>query len=94
MAESRFVISKDCVAEKLDGEIIILNLSTGMYHQLNAIGVIIWEEIQRSNPSLQELTAKMKQQFGAADVDEDVREFVEDLLERDIIFKRQEPHLC
>ena len=88
MAESRFVISKDCVAEKLDDELIVLNLSTGMYHQLNAIGVIIWEEIQRSNPSLQELTAEMKQQFGAADVDRDVREFVEDLLERDIIFKR------
>jgi hypothetical protein len=88
LEDSRFGVSKDCVAEKLDGEIIILNLSTGMYHQLNAIGTILWEEIQKSNPSLQDLIADIKQQFGAADVDGDVREFVEDLLEREIIFKR------
>lgn len=94
MAESRFVISKDCVAEKLDDELIVLNLSTGMYHQLNAIGVIIWEEIQRSNPSLQELIAELEQQFDVTDLDRDVREFVEDLLERDIVFKEQDPFLC
>lgn len=87
MLESKLVISKDCVAEKLDDELIILNLSTGMYHQLNAIGIIIWEQIEKHSPTLEALITQLQQQFNTPDVDSDVRAFVDDLLERNIISK-------
>jgi len=87
LLESKLVISKDCVAEKLDDELIILNLSTGMYHQLNAIGIIIWEQIEKHSPTLEALITQLQQQFNTPDVDSDVRAFVDDLLERNIISK-------
>ena len=88
MLESKLVISKDCVAEKLDDELIVLNLSTGMYHQLDAIGIIIWEQIQKTSPSLETLIVELQQQFDAPDLASDVREFIDDLLKRDIILQQ------
>ena len=82
------VISEGCVAEKLDDELIILNLSTGMYHQLNATGIIIWEQIEKYSPTLEALITQVEQQFNAPDVASDVREFVDELLERNIILKK------
>ena len=84
---ARFFISKDCVAEKLDDELIILNLSTGIYHELNSIGVIIWEEIQTTNPTLDGLLVALNQQFDAPDLDKDLHQFIDALLERGIIFQ-------
>ena len=88
MLDSMLVISEDCVAEKLDDELIILNLSTGMYHQLNATGIIIWEQIEKHSPTLNALVTQLQQQFNGADVASDVREFVDELLERNIILKK------
>ena len=82
------VISEGCVAEKLDDELIILNLSTGMYHQLNATGIIIWEQIEKYSPTLEALVTHVQQQFNAPDVASDVREFVDELLKRNIILKK------
>ena len=88
MLDSMLVISEGCVAEKLDDELIILNLSTGMYHQLNATGIIIWEQIKKYSPTLEALITQVEQQFNAPDVASDVREFVDELLERNIILKK------
>ncbi len=88
MLESMLVISEDCVAEKLDDELIILNLSTGMYHQLNATGIIIWEQIEKHSPTLEALVSQLQQQFNASDVTSDVREFVDELLQRNVILKK------
>ena len=88
MLDSMLVISEDCVAEKLDDELIILNLSTGMYHQLNATGIIIWEHIEKHSPTLKALITQLQQQFNGPDVASDVREFVDELLKRNIILKK------
>ena len=87
MLDSKLVISEHCVAEKLDDKLIILNLSTGMYHQLNAIGIIIWEQIEKHSPTFEALVTQLQQQFNAPHVASDVREFVDALLERNIILK-------
>ena len=84
---TQFFISEDCAAEKLDDELIILNISTGIYHELNSIGVIIWEEIQTSNPTLDALLTALNQQFDSPDLDKDVHQFIDNLLERGIIFQ-------
>ncbi|MAC86050.1 MAG: PqqD family protein [Flavobacteriales bacterium] len=85
--KNKLSISKDCVAERLDDELIILNLSTGMYHNLNLVGIIIWEEIQRTNPSIEILIEQLQQRFDSASIESDVQEFVNDLLMRKLITK-------
>jgi len=87
LLEGNLVIAKDCVAEKLDDELIVLNLSSGMYHQLNATGIIIWEQIEKHSPTLEALITRLQEQFNTPDVASDVREFVDGLLERNIISK-------
>lgn len=42
------VAIKDQVASDLGGETVILNLRTGIYHGLDAIGTEIWNLIQNS----------------------------------------------
>jgi hypothetical protein len=85
--KNKLAISKDCVAERLDDELIILNLSTGMYHNLNLVGIIIWEEIQRTNPTVEILIEQLQQRFDSANIESDVQEFVNDLLMRKLITK-------
>ena len=85
--KNKLAISKDCVAERLDDELIILNLSTGMYHNLNLVGIIIWEEIQHTNPTVEILIEQLQQRFDSANIESDVQEFVNDLLMRKLITK-------
>lgn len=42
------VAIKDQVASDLGGETVILNLRTGIYHGLDAIGTTIWQLLQNS----------------------------------------------
>ena len=42
------VAIKDQVASDLGGETVILNLKTGIYHGLDAIGTEIWQLLQNS----------------------------------------------
>lgn len=42
------VAIKDQVASDLGGETVILNLRTGIYHGLDAIGTAIWNLLQNS----------------------------------------------
>ncbi|MGZ4853424.1 MAG: PqqD family peptide modification chaperone [Halobacteriota archaeon] len=44
--DTTIVVSKDQVSADLGGEAIILNLKTGVYYELDAVGARIWEFIQ------------------------------------------------
>ena len=58
-----------------------------MYHNLNLVGIIIWEEIQRTNPTVEILVEQLQQRFDSANIESDVQEFVNDLLMRKLITK-------
>ena len=58
-----------------------------MYHNLNLVGIIIWEEIQRTNPTVEILIEQLQQRFDSANIESDVQEFVNDLLMRKLITK-------
>ncbi len=88
MLEGNLVVADDCVAEKLDNELIVLNLSSGMYHQINAVGIVIWQEIQEKSPSFATLVESLQQKFDSPDITDDVRVFVKDLIERGIILQK------
>ena len=82
----RIFISEKCIGEVLEQEIIILNVDTGMYHQLNRGGIIIWNEIKKDNPSETELLERLKKQFPGEVIEDEIRKFLKDLLEREIIY--------
>ncbi len=44
------VVTKDQVSSDLDGEAVILNLKTGIYHGLDTVGTRIWKLLQESKP--------------------------------------------
>ena len=84
--EKQFFISDGCVSERLKDELIILNIETGIYHQLNSIGIIVWNEIEKHNPSRLELIDRLKEKFPEDHIEDDITKFLDDLLERKLIF--------
>ncbi|MBE9038100.1 lasso peptide biosynthesis PqqD family chaperone [aff. Roholtiella sp. LEGE 12411] len=45
---SRVVVAKEQISSDLAGEAVILNLKSGTYYGLNAVGASIWNLIQQS----------------------------------------------
>jgi hypothetical protein len=45
--DNTFAVSKDAVFRDLDGEAVILDLQSGTYFGLNAVGARIWQLIER-----------------------------------------------
>src|SRR5438105_4482129 len=57
--------SPDQVARDLDGEIIILNLATGTYYGLEAVGARVWELIHEQ-PTVRQLRDSLLAEFDVA----------------------------
>lgn len=77
-------ISGNCVSERLDDELVILNLSTGKYHQLTKTGIFIWEIVSAEQITLDQLIVKAEVQFQGESIRDDIIAFVKVLLEKDI----------
>jgi hypothetical protein len=45
--DNSFAVSKDAVFRDLDGEAVILDLQSGTYFGLNAVGAHIWQLMER-----------------------------------------------
>jgi len=76
------------ISETIDGETIIINLETGYYYSVNKTATIIWNEIQKNNP-----TKNISQHFlNLYEVDEDtaeksITEIISILLKDDLILE-------
>jgi len=86
MIEKKLYISENCVSEKLENELIILDLGSGLYHSLNETGSIIWQEIENKNPSCEDLKTIISQQFHGKDITNDCDSFVDELTRKKLIF--------
>ena len=84
MISKNLSISVNCVSERLDDELVILNLSTGKYHQLTKTGTFIWETVSAEQMTLDQLIVKAEGQFEGESIRNDIIAFVEVLLEKDI----------
>lgn len=69
--------------EDVDDSGTVILLLSGMMHQLNLIGGLIWQECD-GNRTLSEISADLAREFSVdpEEVDADVAEFVADLAER------------
>jgi hypothetical protein len=79
-------IADDVVFEVLDGETVVLNLTSGEYHTLNGTGTRAWQLIEEHH-DLDHVRAAMAAEF---DVDEarlaaDLDRLVRDLVDRRLV---------
>ena len=81
-------LNEECVVEYLGEESIVLQISTGKYHHLNYIGSKILNEVKLSNPTRSELIEGLEGQYKSAEISFDVNEFLDDLIERNIVLQR------
>ncbi|MEX2459227.1 MAG: PqqD family protein [Actinomycetota bacterium] len=77
-------IADDVVFEVLDGETVVLNLTSGEYHTLNGSGTRAWQLIEEHG-DLDRVRAAMAAEF---DVDEDRLAADLDALVRDLVERR------
>lgn len=76
----------EVTAQVLDGEAIIINLSTGVYYSLDKVGSVLWEMIvEGHNP--QEIVAAIIARYQASpeQVQADVVQVVEELIRENLI---------
>ena len=85
MKDFEINISPDCVSEEMDSQAIILNIKTGMYHELNQTGTIIWNEIKAEKIKKSVLVTRLNNKFNRNDLEDDINDFLERMLEKKII---------
>jgi hypothetical protein len=78
--------NKDVVFRDLEGEMVLLNLKTGVYFGLDATGTKIWHLIQAQR-SLQEIRDALLEEYEVeqARCEDDLLKFIGQLQERDLI---------
>lgn len=76
----------EVTAQVLDGEAIIINLSTGVYYSLDKVGGFLWAMIVKGHSS-QEIVAAIIARYHASpeQVQTDVEQVVEELIRENLV---------
>ena len=82
----------EVAAKVMDGEAILINLSTGIYYGITGSGALIWSMIE-AGYSLEEMIATIAERFGVygETVADDVRRTVADLLNEALVVSTDSP---
>lgn len=83
---SRFRISNDVLFRDLQGEIVLLNLKTGVYFGLDPVGTRIWHLI-RENQSLQKVLDSLVEEYDVTEAQcaQDLFSFVSLMQEKRLV---------
>lgn len=78
--------SPDALESRLGDETVILHLGSGTYFGLDAVGTVVWEQLQDNQPP-QAVCTHLRGVFpGAPDtMEQEVTDFMAQLLEHDLI---------
>ena len=87
MTKNYLSINKDCIAEVINDEMIILHQLTGKYHELNRTGKFIFETIKENIFSIEELVNYINLNFEDEVNYDEIDNFLNDLIKRNIIIK-------
>lgn len=88
MVDSRkFTVSDDVVAHLVGGEMVLLNLASGLYFGLNAVGSCVWDRLNESAACLDELVDRIEAEFDAPRdaIERDLVSLLSSLAERQLI---------
>ena len=76
-------VSEDAVFRELDGESVVLNLETGMYYGLDAVGTVVWRAVDPKGTLRQALTRVVDEfETEPATAEADLLELASRLLEK------------
>ncbi len=64
--ESTFILSKDALFRDLDGEAVILDVGSGTYFGLNAVGTRIWQLVEQHQGKLAAVLDELCREYDAA----------------------------
>lgn len=80
------VVNSEVVARTVGDEAILLDLSTGTYFTLNAVGTVVWRGLEAGH-SVDEIVAAVLSEFDAAEsvVREDVHALLHDLASNGLV---------
>lgn len=83
----RFTVSEDVVARNVGGEMVLLDLATGLYFGLNAVGSCVWDRLNESAACLDELADRIEAEFDAPRevIEQDLTALLGNLAERQLI---------
>ena len=87
MPERAFEVNEPMViSETIDGETIIINLSSGSYYSLKHSGATIWAGIQQSG-NMADIAALVRSQFevGDQDIEQEISVLIERLTTEDLV---------
>ncbi len=70
----RYSISDDVVSREVAGEMVLLDLASGLYFGLDPVGTFVWEKLSEGHASLSDLADAVEQSFDAP----------RDVIERDL----------
>lgn len=84
--ESTVVRSESHLSATLDDEAVLLDSKSGMYYGMNEVGTRMWEQLE-SPTSIAELRRMLTAEYDVDEdiVDSDIREFILDLVEADLV---------
>ena len=76
-------INKSVISKSIDKIEMILNVETGIYHELNESGSMVWSIIKNNNFTKDELTEKLSSIYKDDVID--INDFIDDLKESKLI---------
>ncbi len=90
--QSSFAVSEDVIVRELDGEAVLLNLSSGIYFGLDRVGTRVWQLIAEHG-ELARVLAIMRDEYDApADVLEaDLLRLASELSAKGLVVERGAP---
>ena len=88
--ENSFILSKDAMFRDLHGEAVILDLGSGTYFGLNAVGTRIWQLIERHG-ELKAVFEELCREYDAApdELERDLLELVARLIDAGLVEAKQ-----
>lgn len=76
-------INKSVISKSIDDVEMLLNVETGLYHELNESGSLIWSIIKNNNASKDELIEKLNSLYPNEVIDID--DFLDELQKSNLI---------
>src|SRR5688572_25295611 len=86
-SNDRVIVNQtDVAAEVIDGEAIIMNLSTGMYYSMDGVGALLWNWAGRGH-TFAEMTQALQERFGVAPLraEADLERLVEQMIREGLV---------
>ena len=84
--DTSVLVPEAVIAREVDGETVLLNLDTGMYFGLDAVGTDLWRALQ-ANGSLHDALASLEEQYDGdnAVMRADLLQLVSQMLEKGLL---------